>query len=521
MKNDIDVIVVGAGPVGLLAAIELTLGGARVRVLERLTAPATAMKAMSIGPLAAEALQRRGMAGSIEAAEAASMARMRTFASQAGADPRSGDRAKYSGHFAGLLVRRDPGLPPERRARPLEQPELEAMLAARAFDLGVDLRRGAAIISLAQDADGVEVGIGAGDGPARMRCAWLLGCDGGRSTVRKLAGFAFPGAPPTLTFYQAIVAIDHPDRLGPLGWRRTPHGVFGYGPIPGRLFMLDFNGPPPAQPDGAAPIERAELEAILRRISGADVRIDALTSASRWADNVRLADDYRRGRVLLAGDAAHIHPPFGAQGLSLGLVDAANLGWKLAAVLRGEMPDSLLDSYTAERRPVAARVLDNTLAQVALLRPDPQSGALRALVERFMQVDEVNAMIARMTSGLDLRYGMDANEDGSRATPLGTLTGDMAVNDTTLYALMQDGAAVLLDASPDGGLSALATGASPRIRCVRVAAGRSLLVRPDACIAWVGAAAEPDDADAVSPLDEPALEEALARWFRPRPRSCR
>src|SRR5262249_54465714 len=154
----------------------------------------------------------------------------------------------------------------------------------------------------------------------------------------------------------------------PNGWNRTSHGVFSYGPVPGRLVMIDFSGPPE---DREALVTREEIEAVLRRVSGRDVRVTAFESASRWADNTRLVDSYRRGRVLLAGDAAHIHSPFGGQGLSLGLVDAANLGWKLAAVIRGEMPESLLDTYTAERRPVAEAVLANTLAQMAILRPDP------------------------------------------------------------------------------------------------------------------------------------------------------
>lgn len=507
--NDIDVAIVGAGPVGLLAAIELTLAGARVRVLEKLAAPGRAMKAMSIGPLAVEALQRRGFAPAIDALEAAAMSRMQAFAGRAGPDPRlgdrSGDRSRYVGHFAGLLVRRDPMLPPERRARPVEQPDLEAMLAVRAAALGIDVRRGVDVAGVAQDADGVALAFDGPEGPGEMRCAWLLGCDGGRSSVRKLAGFDFPGTPPTLTFYQAIVEIDHPERLGPPGWRRTSDGVFGYGPIPGRLFMLDFSGPPPHRRDPrSAPVERDALETLLRRISGADVRIASVASASRWADNVRLADTYRRGRVLLAGDAAHVHPPFGGQGLSLGLLDAANLGWKLGAVLDGSMPEALIDTYDAERRPVAARVLQNTLAQVALLRPDPQSGALRALVERCLAVDDVNAMIAAMTSGLDMRYDL-----GSDIDAVGRPAADMAVDSagTRLVDLMRDGAAVLLDASPDGAFMRLAHMASARIRCVRTDTGPSMLVRPDGCIAWVGDADDPGAPD--------VLDAALIRWFRP------
>ena len=264
-----------------------------------------------------------------------------------------------------------------------------------------------------------------------------------------MAGFDFPGTAPTLTMYTAIVEIDHPERLLPIGWQRTSGGVFAYGPFPGRLFMLDFSGPPE---DRQAPVTREEIEGVLRRISGADVRVSALESASRWTDNTRLVDAYRRGRVLLAGDAAHIHSPFGGQGLSLGLVDAQNLGWKLAAVVRREMPDSLLDTYGAERRPVAEAVLANTLAQVAIMRPDPQAGAMRDIVANLMHSDDVNRRIGEMMSGLATRYDL-----GSARDDVGRLIGDRPIGpgDLSLYDVMQDGMGVLLDASSEGKASKL------------------------------------------------------------------
>ena len=497
MNETVDVVVVGAGPVGLLAAIELTLGGVRVVVLERLAVPSEAMKAMSIGPLGCEALQRRGMASAIADAQARTVAAMKQFASANGPDVRAGG-TRFSGHFAGLpLIRKDAQKEPERHARPVDQPAVEAMLAERARALGIDVRRECEVAGIEQLAGGVDVAWATPAGPGRLRCAWLVGCDGGRSAVRKLAGFAFPGTPPTLTMLQAVADVDHPERLLPPGWRRTPGGVFSYGPFPGRLFMLDFSGPPA---DRDAPVTRAEVEDVLRRVSGQDVRLRSLASASRWTDNARLADTYRRGRVLLAGDAAHVHSPFGGQGLSLGLVDAANLGWKLAAVVRGEMPESLLDTYTAERRPAAAAVLENTRAQLAILRPDPQSGAMRELFARLMELDDVNRHVGEMMTGLSTRY-----EAGSAHDSVGRLVGDRPVRqggtEASLYALLQDGRGVLLDATDGGVASRIVTSVTPRVRCVAVDAGPSLLIRPDACLAWRG-----DDNAAHG------LGEALHRW---------
>ncbi|RFP12610.1 FAD-dependent oxidoreductase [Duganella sp. BJB475] len=494
MEYMIDVVVVGAGPVGLLTAIELTLGGARVLVLERLAAPSTAMKAFGIGPPGVEALMRRGMSEAIAAAEARSFAEME----QAGAVLR-GRASKFSGHFAGLsLIRKDAQKEPERRPRPVDQQALEAMLAERAQALGIEVRRECDVAEFVQQPDGVEVEWTAPGGAGRIRCAYLVGCDGGRSLVRKMAGFDFPGTPPTLTFYQAVAEIDQPERLLPLGWHRTSGGMFSFGPAPGRLLMLDFSGPPE---DRQAPVTREEVEAVLRRVSGADVRVRALESGSRWTDHTRLVDTYRRGRVLLGGDAAHVHTPFGGQGLGLGLVDAANLGWKLAAVIRGEMPDSLLDTYTTERRPVAQAVLANTLAQVAIMRPDPQAGAMRELMADLLQFDDVNRLIGAMTSGLATRYDL-----GSELDEVGRLVGDRPVAGSTggasLYDLMQDGRGVLLDASAGRTASMMVAAATQRIRCVGVDTGPTMLIRPDACVAWIG-----------TENDTCGLKQALRRWF--------
>jgi 2-polyprenyl-6-methoxyphenol hydroxylase-like FAD-dependent oxidoreductase len=498
LEERVDVVVVGAGPVGLLTAIELKLGGASVLVLERLPATNTASKALGIGPLGSEALQRRGMAAAIAAAEQRGFAAMSAFAAQNGADRRL---KKFSGHFAGLaLIRTDAQKEPDRRTHLVDQPIVEAMLADRARSLGIEIRRECEVTNFVQLADAVDVEWASPSGGGRLRCSYLVGCDGGRSAIRKMAGFAFPGTDPTLTMFTAVVELDGPDRQFPIGWNRTPGGVFSYGAFPGRLFMLDFSGPPK---DRQAPVTLQEIEAVLRRISGKDVRVKALASGSRWTDNTRLVDTYRERRVFLAGDAAHIHSPFGGQGLSLGLVDAANLGWKLAAVISGEMPESLLDTYTAERRPVAEAVLANTLAQTAIMRPDAQAGAMRDIVASLMQFDDVNRFFGEMMSGLSIRYDLQSERED-----VGRLIGDRRLGhgdtDASLYEVMQDGMGVLLDATNQQRATELVLATTQNVRCVAVETGPSMLIRPDACVAWAG---EENSVD--------GLEEALRRWFIP------
>ncbi|MEW6642702.1 MAG: FAD-dependent oxidoreductase [Pseudomonadota bacterium] len=495
MDTATDVIVVGAGPTGLLLAIELALAGAAVVVLERRTAPDDTIKAGAIGALAGEALERRGLRDAIATEErlaAEAIARMAGIAGPAAARP---PWEKRGGHFAGLFLIDQPRQNgPQRRIRGVQQQALECMLGARAAELGIAVRRGVEVVDVAEDADGVAVTAQGRDGPLALRGSYLVGCDGGRSPTRKRAGFAFPGTDPTITGYQAIVSLDHPERLLPLGWRRTPTGMMAYGPIPGRIFLARFDGPPG---DRDAAVTREELEHTLRHISGADVRITAVSTATRFTDHARQADSYRRGRILLAGDAAHVHSPFGGQGLNLSLLDAANLGWKLAAVVRGRSPDTLLDSYTAERHPVAARVLANTRAQVALMRPDAMTGALRDVVADVMRLDEGNRFFGDMISGLTTRY------DLGEAHPLaGTIAADIPVGDGgSLFALMQDGCGVLVDAS-DGTASRLAAPWRDTLRCVKAADDLSRLVRPDGCIAWCAS-------DGVTS----GLEAALARWF--------
>jgi len=400
MKTSGGVTVVGAGPVGLLLATELALQGVRTTVLERLTTRADTIKAQMISGRTYQMLAMRGFGPAIDAASEAEAAGL------------AWRPAGATGHFAGLF--KLDGLPLVM----LSQQALERILEARALELGVEIRRGVEVTSLDLGSDHV------------------VGCDGGRSTVRKLAGFDFPGTDPTLTGYQAVVDLDGDL---PRGWQRTPTGVYASGPLKGRIMLMEFDGPPATRD-----VTRESLEAALRRVSGRDVRITAVHTSTVWTDNTRQANTYRRGNVLLAGDAAHVHSPFGGQGLNLGLQDALNLGWKLAT---GD--SALIDTYTAERHPVAERVLRNTMAQVALTRPDPHSRELHALVDDLLDLPEVKARISAMIQGTDIRYATDCDH------PLaGTFVPGLDLSDGKGTSIALDG----LEATvrPDGYLSRIA-----------------------------------------------------------------
>ncbi|WP_441288503.1 FAD-dependent monooxygenase [Sorangium sp. KYC3313] len=474
-----DAIIVGAGPVGLFLSIELATAGVAPLVLERLAEPDRTIKAAGVGAVAAEALERRGLAGALDDERRATMALMMP-ALKARSGP--GPMKRPGGHFSGLFLI-DPSLQrdPERHMRPVPQEALERILSARATELGIEIRRGVTVEGFERDDDAVTVQTSAGP----LSAKYLVGCDGGRSRVRKLAGFEFPGTDPTITGYQAVVELDTPEKLA-TGWHRTPRGLVASGPMPGRVFTAEFNGPPPNRD---APITQAEVEAAIQRVSGTDVKILSMTMATRWTDNARQATTYRMGRVLLAGDAAHVHSPFGGQGLNLGLVDAANLGFKLAAAVNGR--EHLLDSYTAERHPVAARVLENTRAQVALMRPDPLTSALRAIVSDLMQLPEGNRYFGEMLTGVGVRYDL-----GDDDPLVGTLAKDRLLalegGEARLYALMERGGGLFISPSERS--------LPQNVHHACTKDGPSMLVRPDGCIAWT-------DASSTS------LDHVLARWF--------
>lgn len=505
---DYDVLVVGAGPVGLMLACELRLAGLRVAVVERLLEPDLTIKAGAINTPTAEAFYRRGLLPQLEAAQRRTLELLAAFMRER--MPEQGDRdlespPKFAGHFAGLMLSADrmDETDPEFRDRGpaaevvlVSQQDVERALAERAATLGVEVRRGVEMTGFDAAADGVT----AQAGGEALRAGWLVGCDGGRSLVRRLAGFEFPGTDPEITGHQAVVDLDGAEALR-TGWNQTATGVYVFGPAPGRILTVEFDGPPA---DRDEPVTREELEASLRHVSGTGVRVTGVLSATRFTDNARQASTYRRGRVLLAGDAAHVHSPFGGQGLNLGIGDALNLGWKLAATVRGWAPEGLLDTYTAERHPIGAWVLDWTRAQVALMRPDVRTRALRGIFRDLIGTVTSTTYFVKKISGVWQRYDL-----GGGHPLVGGSAPDLKLDDGSRLAdHCHPARGLLLDLAGDAGVRAGADGYTDRVevvaaRCAARPDLAALLVRPDGVVAWAAAA----------PAGGVGLRSALTAWF--------
>ncbi|WP_405736250.1 FAD-dependent monooxygenase [Streptomyces sp. NBC_01537] len=508
VNQDVDVTVVGAGPVGLVLAAELALSGATVQVLERRAEPDEAMKAVSINLPTAEALDRRGLLPAAEQVQRELLERVGSFARMADdQQPGGGRRAResrFTGHFAGMILDAelvdwsDADLAAHAAAagaRMVPQRELEELLAGHVARLGIPVYRGVEVTALEDTGDGVLVGTTAGT----VRTGWLVGCDGGHSAVRRLAGIGFPGTDPELTGHLAVVDIADPDKLGD-GWAWSARGAYRYGPQPGRVVTVEFGGAPA---DRSAPVTLEELQTSLRRVSGTDVTLNALRgAATRWSDNARQAATYRSGRVLLAGDAAHVHPPFGGQGLNLGVGDAMNLGWKLGAVAAGWAPEGLLDTYDAERRPLGAWVLDWTRAQIAVLRGDAKSAALREVVGDLLSTRDGTTYAVKKISGVTQRIDLPGDH------PLvGRLVPDLWLRDgSRLVDHGHSGGFLLLDRTADGAFARLAAAWAGRVSSVTDdhATPTGVLVRPDGVVAWA--------CDTTGIAAVTGLEAALHRW---------
>ncbi|MFF2625654.1 rifampin monooxygenase [Kitasatospora griseola] len=468
----IDVLVVGGGPTGLMLACELRLHGVEVVVLERLTAPTGESRGQGLHARSVEVMDQRGL-----------LERFRAVSSE----------YRVGGLFGGVMADWPEGMDtahPYGLATP--QPVTERLLAERAEELGVNLQRGREVVGLTQDEEGVEVELADG---SRLRARWLVGCDGGRSTVRRLAGVAFPGEPATVeTLLGQVSATEDPERIAEVVARvRRTQVRFGLQPEGDGQYRVVVPADGVSEDRAAPTLE--EFRQQLRAVAGTDFGVHSPRWLSRFGDATRQAERYRVGRVLLAGDAAHIHPPTGGQGLNLGVQDAFNLGWKLAAEVNGWAPTGLLDSYHAERHPVGASVLDNTRAQITLIGTEPGPTALRALLTRLMDFPEVNRHITGIITALDIRYDFGEGPD-----QLGRHQRDVALADGRLYDRMHTGRGLLLDRT--GRLSA--DGWSDRVDllvdpCPELPAP-AVLLRPDGHVAWLGES-------------QAELTIALTRWF--------
>ncbi|MGZ6884666.1 MAG: FAD-dependent monooxygenase [Acidimicrobiia bacterium] len=477
------VVIAGGGPTGMMLAGELALAGVDVVVVEpRASQDLDGSRAGGLHSRTIEVLDQRGIAD--------------RFLAEGQVHPSVG----YAG------VRLDVSDFPTRHnyLLALWQRDFERILAGWVEELGVPVRRERGVLGFTQDGTGVDVDVSDG---RPLRAQYLVGCDGGRSLVRKAAGIDFPGSDPSTSWMIAEVETAEEPELGV-----RPEGG-GIGPID----RVEGGGPyrvvlPEQQVEHDREPTLGDLREALVAVYGTDFGVHSPRWISRFTDAARQAATYRRGRVLLAGDAAHVHPPQGGQGLNVGVQDAVNLGWKLALVVDGTAPGSLLDTYHAERHPVGARVVHNTMAQVALGTNDDRHQALRDTVTELLGIDEPRRRIAGMISGLDIHYDLGAEHPlvGRRMPDLDLQT---AAGPTRVFTLLHGARPVLLDLGGSGGFD-LGPGAD-RIQQVaathdgrwelpvigEVVAPPAVLIRPDGHVAWAG------------DLTDPALPGALTTWF--------
>ncbi|MFJ3219466.1 FAD-dependent oxidoreductase [Kitasatospora sp. NPDC086801] len=484
-----EVIVVGAGPTGLMLAYELTLAGIPVVVMEKQLTHSTQSRAGGLQPRTAEVLDLRGLLEPLLAQEPS--------------------ENTTGGHFATLPVELDCRPWRTRYPHPVNvaQVRLEAHLERLLGEQGVPVLRGHEVTAVAQDAEGVTAqwhADGASDG-GEVRGRYLVACDGGHSTVRRLLGVPFPGRERRMSAVAADLTLASRSETVPTERKHFSQYTRSAGgfhailhPIGPDLYRLLFGKLSGEGPDRETPVSPDEVREALRAVYGPDTELGELRAASRFGDAVRQVERYREGRVLFAGDAAHIHMPIGGQGVNLGVQDAVNLGWKLAGTIHGWAPAGLLDSYHEERHPVAARVLRHTRAQAVIMNPgrDEELGTVRELVTELLRLPDTNRYVSGLMSGLDLRYpGV-----GPRLIDVDLTTED---GPTRASRLLHTGRGLLL--SLDGRRRSVGH-RSDRVEHVMaktdedVDGAGALLIRPDGYLAWT-------DTDG-TPLDT-----ALARWF--------
>ena len=490
------VIIAGAGPTGLALATELRRGGVDVLLVDRQPSRGVdGSRAAGLQPRTLELLDQRGIVDRF--LTAGSLSSLPNFA---------GIRLSY----AKLPTRFPYGLD-------ILQAETERLLDQVATELGAPVRWGTEVTGVRQHADGVEVTVEGPGGTATLAGGYLVGCDGGRSTVRKLTGIGFPGTAATMVNLLADVELAEPPQR-PVRLERHEAGLITVLQLqPGWYRIIATERARQADPGDRVTFE--ELRASVRRIAGTDFGMHSPRWISFFTDAARLAERYRQGRVLLAGDAAHIHLPAGGQGINVGVQDAFNLGWKLAAVVRGQAPDALLDTYHDERHAADEEVVKLSRAQSVLMDPDPRAADLIEVVTRLAGFDEVNHYLAMVMSGLGVRYAAPGAHPllGRRVldADISTRRGDQRV-----FGLLRAARPVLLDLTGAADLAAAAVGWADRVEFVTadcpssawevpgagsIPVPAALLIRPDGHVAWAG--------DRHPDLD--ALRAALDTWCGP------
>ncbi|MFJ8579781.1 rifampin monooxygenase [Micromonospora sp. NPDC093277] len=466
-----DVIIAGCGPAGTMLAAELRLHGVRVLVLEKDTEPVSFVRIVGLHIRSIELMAMRGLLERIL---------------------ERGRQRPAGGFFAAINKPAPTGLDSAYAyLLGIPQPVIVQLLEEHAIELGAQVRRGCAVADFEQDDEGVTVELADGE---QLRSRYLVGCDGARSTVRKLLGVDFPGEPSRTETLMGEMEVGVPQeeitaKVTEIGETDSRFSLRSFG----RVYRVVV--PAAEVSDRAEPPTLEDFKQQLRTIAGTDFGVHSPRWLSRFGDATRLAERYRIGRVLLAGDAAHIHPPIGGQGLNLGVQDAFNLGWKLAAQIRGWAPETLLDTYQAERHPVAEDVLDNTRAQMELLSTEPGPQAVRRLLTELMDFDEVNRYLIEKIAGIGIRYDFGAGPD-----LLGRRLRDIDVKQGHLYGLLHRGRGLLLDRTE----RLTVAGWSDRVDYLgdptAVLDVPCVLLRPDGHVAWIGD-------------DQQDLDDHLSRWF--------